>query len=578
MKVNWAIRILHFAKPYWGRMLLVFLLSLLATLLGLGYPLFAKFFIDEILLRGRTDLLLPVAAGMFAVTLVAFLSGALNRYLYTWVSARILFDMRVALYRHLQRLSLPFYYKTKLGDIISRMNTDLAEAQRLTTDILLSLLTSLLTLAGAVGLLLWLNWKLFLTTGFLLPVTLLALRRLRPKVAATARELRTKNADLGSFLVETLSGMKLIQSFGVEEYESRRFAQKNEDYVRTILNLQILSVLTSGVPAMFLSISSLVIFLYGGSMVLSGAMSVGALVAFTAYLARALGPAQSLMGLYVNIQRTKVSLERVFELMELEPTVKEKEGAITLPSVKGEVVFDNVSFGYEPETFVLRQASFTLPAGRVTAIIGPSGAGKSTIADLLLRFYDPQEGSIRIDGIDLRDFKLSFLRDTVAVVGQDTILFHATIEENIRYGKPDATWSEIREAARVAYIHDFIESLPDGYHTLVGERGMKLSGGQRQRIAIARAVLRSPQILILDEATSALDWLSEKYVREAVAALMKGRTTVIITHRLASVETADQILVLDGGRIIPSGIHQVRLPGDLSRQLSLAGEGKGPQG
>jgi len=537
-------------------MLGVFFLSILATLFGLAYPLFAKFFIDEVLLKGNTHLLFLLTVGMFAVALLGFLLGSVNRYLYTWVSARVLFDMRMTLYRHLQKLSLLFYTRTKIGEILSRINTDLAEIQRITTDVLLSSVTHILTLIGTTGFLFWLNYRLFLAGGLLIPFAAMGLRYFRPKIADMAKEIRDRNADLGSFLIETLSGIKLIKAFGAEDLEMARFARKHEEYIQAVLKLQKLSILSGSISGLLLPATSLMVFLYGGHLVITGGMTIGDLVAFSAYLVRVFGPVQGLMGLYIQLQRARISLERVFEFLALEPEVKEKEGALLLESVKGDVEFEDVSFGYEPDKPVLKNVSFRVPEGTTLAIVGPSGMGKTTLIDLLLRFYDPQRGSIKIDGIDLRDLTLRSLRDHIAVVGQETFLFHATVEENIRYGKSDASREEIVQAARAACIHDFIESLPQKYETLVGERGVRLSGGERQRVAIARALLKSPKILILDEATSSLDGMSERQVRDALNTLMKGRTTIIVTHRLSSVQNAHQLLVLQEGQIVQRGTHE----------------------
>lgn len=549
-------------------MLGVFFLSIFTSLFGLGYPLFAKFFIDEVLLKGNTHLLFLLTVGMFIIALLGFLLGSVNRYLYTWVSARILFDMRMALYRHLQKLSLRFYTRTKMGDILSRINTDLADVQRITTDVLLTFMTNILTLIGTTGFLLWLNYKLFLVSSLLIPFAALGLRYFRPKIADINKEIRDRNADLSSFLIETFGGIKLIKAFGAENLEMERFARKHEEYIQTVLKLQKLSIFSSGIPGLLLPSTSLIVFLYGGHLVITGGMTIGDLIAFSAYLIRAFGPVQGLMGLYVQLQRARISLERVFELMAIEPEVKEREKAISLESIKGTVEFEDVTFEYEPGKSILKDVSFRIPEGATFAIVGPSGMGKTTIIDLLLRFYDSQKGSIKIDGIDLRDLKIQSLRDHIAVVSQETFLFHTTIEENIRYGKSTASREEIIQAAQAAYIHSFIESLPEKYEAVVGERGVRLSGGERQRVAIARAILKSPKILILDEATSSLDWMSERYVRDALATLMEGRTTIIVTHRLSSIQNVHWILVIHEGQIIQQGTHEdlMKVEG-LYRQL-----------
>lgn len=550
-----ASRVLQFVMPYWHRIIVIFLLTMLATILGLSYPLFARALIDEVFLKKRTELLSTVALGMFGVTMLGFLLGALNRYLYTWVSTRILIDMRLAFYQHVQSLSLKFYSRTKVGEIMSRIGSDIAEVQWVATDALLNFATSLLALLVSMGFLIWLNWRLFLLTSVFTPLGVVALGYLHPRVAYQAREIREKNAEIASFLVERLSGIKFIQALQTEEREARRLDRKNEEFMDALLRFQILSSLASGVPSLVLAVGALVMFLYGGYLVTTGALTLGSLVAFAAYQTRFVGPLQSLARLYMNLQRARASLDRVFEFMDIEPEIREKEDAIPLDGVAGRVEFKHVSLGYEEEGMVLKDVSFTIPEGSICAIVGPSGAGKTSMIDLLLRFYDPQEGSIELDGHDLRDLKLRSLRQHIALVGQETFLFHATIGENIRYAREDATEEQVMEAAKAACIHDFIQTLPQGYDTLVGERGLRLSAGQRQRIAIARAILADPEILILDEATSSLDWMAETCVRKALESLMRGRTTIIVTHRLPAIQNADRILVLHQGRIVQSGTH-----------------------
>jgi ABC-type multidrug transport system fused ATPase/permease subunit len=568
-------RVLQFVVPYWRKLVIIFFLTISATVFGLAYPLFAQVLIDDVLLGGNTKWLLWIALGMFGVTMLGLLFGVLNRYLYTWVSTKILFNMRLAFYQHMQKLSLRFYSKTKVGEIMSRINSDIAVVQGVAMGALLSFVTNVLVLVVSLTFCVWLNWKLFLISSIFIPLAVVALGYFRPRVANQARKMREKNADIASFLVETLSGIKFIKASQTEKLEAERLDQKNTELITSLLRFQILSSFASGIPAIIFALSAMIIFLYGGYQVITGALTLGSLVAFAAYQARFVGPLQNLAGLYMSLQIARVSLERVFEFMDIEPEIKEKENAISLDRVAGRVRFKNVSMGYEGDDRVLKDVSFVIPEGSTFAIIGPSGAGKTTIIDLLLRFYDPQEGSIELDGYDLRDWSLSLLRKNIALVGQEVFLFHATIEENIRYGARDATRDQVIEAAKAAYIHDFIETLPQGYETVVGERGVNLSAGQRQRIAIARTFLADAKILILDEATSSLDWPSETYIRKALESLAEGRTTIIVTHRLPAIKNADRILVLDHGQIVQEGTHHELLAqGGLYRRLYFEGEDK----
>jgi len=569
-----ALKLFSFVRPHTLGLLIVLGFSSVSILLGLATPLFAKLLIDDALFKGDARLLLILVVAMLVVRFLAILAGTFNSFLYTRIAAEILFQMRLHLYRHLLTLSPRFYAQTRMGEILSRINTDMAEVQRMATDVLFNFVLSFLTLIGTGGFLVWLNWRLTLISLVFLPLALLTLKSLRPKVEALARAIRDQNADLAGLLVERLSGVKVIQAFGAERYEVGRFVGKARGVIRTLLRYQVTSSVAGGIPGLLLTASTALTFLYGGHLVITGGMTVGALVAFTAYQARVLGPLQGFLDLYLGLQRAKVSVTRVFELFEVRPEVVEREEALPLEDAPAEIVFKHVSFAYTPGEFILKDLSFAIPPGRTVAIVGPSGSGKSSIVDLLLRFYDPLKGSIEIGGRDLRDLSLASLRRRVALIGQETFLFHATLEENIRYGRWEATREEVVAAAKAAAIHDFIEALPEGYRTVVGERGLKLSGGERQRVAIARAILQDPQVLILDEATSSLDWLSEARVRQALKRLMEGRTTIIVTHRLSSIKDADRILVLHGERIVQAGTHEELLREEgLYRTLWLAEQG-----
>jgi ATP-binding cassette subfamily B protein len=541
-------RALVFVLPYWRRLLLVLVISLISTVLGLVQPYIAKLLIDEALLRRNMRALAAVAALMVVVTTLGFLFSILASYRYVSVSADALFDMRLALYRHLQKLSPRFYARTKLGEIVSRINNDVAEAQRVAADTLLALVSNLISLVGSVAIMLWLNWQLFALSVALIPLSVFALRRFQRRLTGQVKQVRERSADIGAFLIETLMGMRLIVTSNAESKEIERFRHRNRRFIDSLLAMQLTSYLAGALPGTILTLSTAAVFLYGGSLVINGALSIGALVAFMAYHLRLLAPVQGLMGLYTGLVTARVSLGRIFELLDAEVDVVERANAVALPEPRGEIRFENVTLRRDRENTVLQNVSFHIPAGGVCAIVGPSGVGKSTIADLILRFFDPQQGSVSLDGHDLRDLRLRDLRQAVAMVDQSPFLFNASIAENIAYARPEATREEIIQAARAAMIHDFIEGLPEGYDTSVGERGMTLSAGERQRIAIARALLSQPSVIVLDEPTAALDPATERSMATALRALLTGRTAIIITHRYSLIELTDQVILLENGR------------------------------
>jgi ATP-binding cassette, subfamily B, bacterial len=548
-------RAFTYILPYWRRLMLVVIVSLAATLLGLTQPYIAKLLIDEALLQRNLNSLLLVAALMVVITLIGFALNILASYRYVATSAAVLFDMRLALYRHLQMLSPRFYARTKLGDIVSRINNDIGEVQRVAADTLLALFANVAFLSGSIAIMLWLNWRLFLLSISLMPLSAFALRHYQKRLTGQVRSLRERSAELGSFLIETLMGMRLVVTSNAETHEVERFRRRNQSFVETLLAMQLTSYLMGALPGTVLTLQTALVFLYGGKLVIAGAMTVGSLVAFMAYHLRLLQPVQVLLSLYANLATVQVSLGRVFELLDTPVEVVERADSIPLTSVRGEIACANVTLRHD-RAVVLDEISFRVPAGSICALVGPSGVGKSTIADLLLRFHDPDSGSVTLDGRDLRDLRLSDLRSHIALVDQSPYLINASIAENIAYARPEASREEIIAAARVAAIDKFIEGLPGGYDRQVGERGLTLSAGERQRIAIARALLRRPTVLILDEPTAALDPATEQNVAQGLGDLLSGQTTIIITHRMALVELADQVVVLEGGRVAETGHPQ----------------------
>ena len=546
-------RIFDYILPYWRRLALVLAISLVSTLLGLAQPYITKLLIDEALLRKNFQALTVVAALMVVVTVLGFALNIASSYRYVAVSAAVLFDMRLAVYRHLQRLSPRFYTRTKLGEIVSRLNNDISEIQRVAADTLLAAISNLIFLVGSVTIMLLLNWKLFLVSILLIPVSVIALKHYRAKLSSNVQEMRERSADIGSFLIETLMGMRLVVTSNTQDAEVGRFRVKNQSFVDALLSMQLVSFFAGALPGTVLTLSTALVFLYGGKLVIDGVMTIGALVAFMAYHMRLLAPVQNLMGLYTSVTTARVSLNRVFEILDSPVEVNEALDAIELRDVRGDIEFDGVTLKYDRETIVLDGVSFRIPAGSLCAIAGPSGVGKSTIADLLLRLYDPQAGVVRLDGRDLREVRLGDLRREVVLVEQTAFLFNATVAENIRYGRPEATLEEIICSARSASIDGFIRSLPDGYDTQVGERGQALSTGERQRIALARALVRNPSVLVLDEPTASLDSVTEQAVTTALKLEMHGRTTIVISHRPSLIESADWLIVIENGQVVKAG-------------------------
>jgi ATP-binding cassette subfamily B protein len=546
-------RVLRGLAPYRRRLAGVLALSLISTLSAVYLPYLSRELIDRALVGRDAAALVRVVALFVAITLAGFALNVASGMRYTRLSAEILFDMRLDLYRHLQRLSPRFYARTRLGDIVSRINNDVAEIQRIAAETALAWVGNVLFLAGTIAMLVWLDPRLSLLTAAFLPPSLWTLVRYRRRLAGRVAELRQSSADIGSFLIETLQGMKLVVLSNAAEREVARFRSRNQRFIRALLEMQLLGYLSAGLPGVILSGSTVAIFLYGGGKVIAGTMTMGTFVAFMAYQMRLLPPIQALLGLYSNLATVKVSLGRVHALLDTPPEVVEGVGATPLETARGELAFESVTLRHEGRDPILDRVSFRVRPGEVLAVVGPSGSGKSTLADLALRLLDPDSGVVRLDGHDLRSLRLADLRRHVALVEQEPFVFHDTIAENLRYARPQATESELAAAARAAGIEEFIEALPERYGTVVGERGRALSAGERQRVAIARAYLADPTVLILDEPTAALDPISERQVVAGYEALMKGRTTIVISHRRELARQADRIVVLEGARIADEG-------------------------
>ncbi|MDR0700885.1 MAG: ABC transporter ATP-binding protein/permease [Azoarcus sp.] len=532
-------------------------LALFASLLALLQPWLMKHLLDDALLARDPGLLAALAAAMIAVGLFATALAGLNRYLHTRLSGQILFALRADLYRHLQTLSPAFFGERRTGDLLSRLDGDVAEIQRFAVDSLFSALTSLIGLAGALALMFALSWRLSLLLFILLPAETFWLRWMRKKVERRARRVRERAADLSSFFVETLPAMKFIQSVRQEAREARRLDGYGRHYLASLLKLQLTEFFTHAIPGALTSMTRASAFLIGGYWVIEGSWQLGALIAFSTYLGMACAPAGSLLGLYVAIQRMSVSLLRVAELRQTAPAVpaaREDEaasaGGAAAAWSRGEIRLENVRFTYpNRDAPVLRDVSAVFPSGSKIALTGASGAGKSTLIDLLQRHFDPDAGRIRLDGIDLREIPLARTREAIAVVSQETILFRGSLADNIRYVAPEAGDEAVRRAAHLAQLDELAAQLPQGLETPIGERGQQLSGGQKQRLAIARALLQSPAVLVLDEATSAVDEATEARVIAEVDALFGDRTRILISHRAATLRGCDLAFALADGQL-----------------------------
>jgi ATP-binding cassette subfamily B protein len=537
-------RVVAWIRPYGPALALVAGLSSLSTLFSLALPYLSKQLVDDALLARDRAMLLRLVLVFAAIALASFAINVVSGLRYTKVSAAILFDMRLALYRHLQRLSPRFYAATPLGQIVTRLNTDIGEVQRVAAETLLAWIGSAIALVGTVVMLAVLDGRLFLVSLASVPLSVWALVRYRTRLEGAVAAARERSADIGSFLIETLQAQRLVVTSNAADREVARFRTRNDAYVGAVMGMRRLTYLAGGLPGLLLGLGTALVFLYGGSRVIGGTLTLGTFVAFTAYQMRLLGPVQAMMGLYAGLASARVSLRRVLEILDIPVDVREPEAARELPRARGEVTFDRVRFSFDRGGPVLEDLSFILRPGERVALVGPSGSGKSTIGDLLVRLLDPAEGRILLDGFDLRELRLADVRRHVVRVDQEPPIFNASIAENIRYTRPDASDAEVASAASAAGLNTLTIRLPDGLSTQVGERGRALSAGERQRIAIARALLSDPTVLVLDEATASLDPAVEAEVLEGYEAVMRGRTTVLITHRPDLAARADRVISL----------------------------------
>ena len=573
------IRLMKYIRPYTKQLAAAVACIVLAAGANLYMPWIIKDMIDKVLMERDMAMLNLIAGG---IIVVFFFRGVFyygQSYLVSFVGQRVVIDIREALFEKFQRMPLAYFDRHQTGEIMSYVTNDVQALQSALVDKLIEFVTEASILIGSIVLMFYLDWKLTLITLITVPLVGQAMKIFGRKLKKSGTVIQERLADINSLLQESIAAVRVVKSFVRERYEIERFRGQNElNFQAEMKNVQLSSLLTPTVE--FLAAITVTIILWiGGYEVVQGEITAGSLVAFLTYAVNLANPVKRIGRIYGAMQRAMAAADRVFDVIDMEETIHDREGAVPLPEIEGRVAVKDVSFSYKEGALALSHVSLEASPGQLVAFVGPSGAGKSTIANLIPRFYEVNEGVIEIDGHDVRDVTLDSLREQIGIVPQETMLFSSSVRENIRYGRLDATDEEIEEAARAANAEEFILQLPEGYETKIGERGLNLSGGQRQRIAIARAILKNPRILILDEATSALDTESEKIVQAALDKLMVGRTSFAIAHRLSTIFNADCIYVIDGGCIVEQGTHaELLAAGGLYSTLyniQFRGEGEG---
>lgn len=551
-------RIFKYFRPFWKQMFLTVALLLIVSLLGLIPPIAIKNIIDKALPEKSMNMIIMYVIVCIGATILKDLVSVGQTYISTWISKHIIYNMKNEMYQHLQRMPIHFFSLSKPGEIITRITSDIEGVQDIFNSTVVNAISSILTLSTTIIVLLSMNLKMAILSLTILPVFIIPTRsvgKYRWKIALNSQE---RLEELNQLIQETLSisGSILMKIFTKENDEYNKF----EDINKNVIKLQIKETLAGRwffmTMSIFTTLGPMLIYLYGGYLFIQDKITIGAIVTFVALLDRLYRPVTQLSNIHIDITRSTALFKRIFDYFDLEEERQDKDNAIKLENCRGKINFENVSFSYQKGVDVLCNISFSVKPGTMTALVGESGVGKTTVTNLIPRLYEISSGSIKIDGNDIQDISLDSLRKQIGIVMQEPYLFNDTIEANLKYGRDNITKEEMIEACKAAYIHDFIMTLPDGYNTIVGNRGIKLSGGEKQRISIARVILKDPKILILDEATSALDSVSEMYIQKALVPLLKGRTSIVIAHRLSTILAADNILVFKKGQIVQSGKHK----------------------
>ena len=590
------LSVVRLIRPYWKQLALAFVAVLGETFSDVLEPWPIKIVIDNILQskklpgwlagfvsgafgQNKLAVLNFAVATVAGIAVVGAISSYVEKYLTTSVSQWVTHDLRRTLYNHIQRLSLAEYDKTQTGDLISRVTSDINAVQDFINSALLGIVVNVLTLVGMAGVMFYINWRFTLIALSIAPALFAVVYYLTRRIKKASREVRKKESELVSVVQEVLTSVRVVKAFAREDFEVTRFESQSLENVETALEARSIKAKLSPIVDVMVAAGTCLVLAYGARLALSGQISAGVLVVFLLYLGKMYKPMRDLSKSTDTVSKAVVGYERIEEVLDIEARVRDLPGARKAPRFKGKIEFDHVNFAYDDKIPVLKDLSFETEAGQVAAIVGPSGVGKSTIISLIPRLYDPQSGTIRIDGVDIRRYKLKSLREQISFVLQETLLFHTSVWENIAYGKPDASPDQIIRAAKQANAHEFIVQLSEGYGTMVGERGVTLSGGQRQRIAIARAIVRNTPILVLDEPTTGLDSSSEQAVIEALERLMKGKTCIVVAHHLSTIRHADVIFVVKESELVEKGTHdQLLAAGGLYAELykiqTSDGEGK----